>query len=260
MADAQSIPGLAVGDRNPMLVLLPGLDGTGRLFRPFLDALPPNLDRVVINYSLATFQPCRDLADYVVSRIPAGREVVVLAESYSGLVCLELLRRGLPQIKAVVFAACFATPPRPHLLRLARLLPLAAILRVPPPTWLIERYCLGPKAAPPAVQMLRDALHAVQPEVLARRVRELANARPAPKEIALPCCYIQATEDRLVPQGAIKAFEAMAADLDIRRVEGPHFILQARPRECAGVILEHLKVRFGTVQQSPGLDLSGVRG
>ena len=30
--------------------------------------------------------------------------------------------------------------------------------------------------------------------------------------------------------------------------------------ENAGVILEHLKVRFGTVQQSPGLDLSGVRG
>lgn len=237
---------MTVGDRDPMLVLLPGLDGTGRLFQPLLDALPPHLDRVVIDYPPGTFRPCRDLADLAASRIPAGREVVLLAESYSGLVCLDLLRRGLPQIKAVVFAACFAAPPRPLLLRLARLLPLAAILRVPPPTWFIKRYCLGPKATPSAVGMLRDALRAVQPEVLARRVRELANARPAPEEIALPCCYIRATEDRLVPRGAIKAFEAIAADLDIRRVEGPHFILQARPRECAEIIGAFLRRQSGS--------------
>ena len=237
---------MTVGDRDPMLVLLPGLDGTGRLFRPFLEALPPNLDSVVIDYPPATFRPYRDLADLAASFIPAGREVVVLAESYSGLVCLELLRRGLPQIKAVVFAACFAAPPRPLLLRLARLLPLAAILRVPPPTWLVRRYCLGRNATPSAVRQLRDALRAVRPVVLARRLSELADARSLLQVIALPCCYIQATEDRLVPRGVVKAFEAMAADLDIRRVEGPHFILQARPRECAEIISAFLRRQSGS--------------
>ncbi len=236
---------MTVGERGPMLVLLPGLDGTGLMFRPLLDALPPDLDRVVIDYPPATFRPCRDLADLAASLIPAGREVVVLAESYSGLVCLELLRRGLPQIKAVVFAACFTASPRPLLLRLARLLPLAAILRVPPPTCLVRRYCLGRNATPSAVRQLRDALRAVRPVVLARRLSELADARSLPQVIALPCCYIQATEDRLVPRGAIKAFEAMAADLDIRRVEGPHFILQARPRECAEIIGAFLRRQTG---------------
>jgi pimeloyl-ACP methyl ester carboxylesterase len=150
----------------------------------------------------------------------------------------------VPQIKGVIFAACFAAPPRPVLLELARLLPLAAIMRIRPPTWLTKHYCLGQDAKPSTIQLLRDALSAVQPGVLAGRLMELADIRSILGEIALPCCYIQATEDRLVPENAVDAFKTIAPDIEIRRVDGPHFILQARPGECAEIIGEFLRRRM----------------
>jgi pimeloyl-ACP methyl ester carboxylesterase len=233
---------------SPKLVLLPGLDGTGRMFRPLLDALPPGLDRVVIAYPAETFQSCADLADLVARRISAESEVVILAESYSGLVCLELLQNRLPQIKGIIFTACFAAPPRPVLLQCGRLLPLATILRVRQPTWLIKRYCLGRDAQPATIRLFRDALAAVRPEVLAGRLRDLVEARTIPAEIAVPCCYVQATKDRLVPEKVVETFNTMAPDLDTVRIEGPHFILQARPHECAETISKFLNQHFAALR------------
>ena len=216
--------------------MLPGLDGTGLMFRPLIDALPPDARVAICSYPGDVFLPPERLAEIVEDRISGAGDVVVLAESWSGLVCLEALRRRRAAIAGVIFVACFAAPPRPALLALSRILPLSALMRLPPPAWLTRRYCLGPEAGPEQLALLREALAAVRPRVLAERLKSLREIGPCPQTIDPPACYIQATGDRLVPETSVEAFRTMSPALEVHKVEGPHFLLQARPGPCAAII------------------------
>lgn len=64
-------------------------------------------------------------------------ETVLLAESFSGLVAMELLRQGIP-LHSVIFSASFASAPRPWLLKLADSLPLETLFRLPLPAPLLK--------------------------------------------------------------------------------------------------------------------------
>jgi pimeloyl-ACP methyl ester carboxylesterase len=232
----------AVGEAlGPTLVLLPGLDGTGILFRPLIEALPPEIRTLTCTYPGDEFLPPARLAETVEARISGIGDVVILAESWSGLVCLELLRRNPNNIAGVIFVACFAAPPRPALLALSRLLPLSVLMRLPPPASLVRRYCLGAGAAPEQLALFREALAAVRPEVLAARLGSMSKIGPYAEPVAPTACYVQATTDRLVPARAEMAFSAMAPNLEIARVAGPHFLLQARPGECAVIIRDFIR-------------------
>ncbi len=52
----------------------------------------------------------------------------------------------------------------------------------------------------------------------------------------VPCLYIQATSDRSVPSSSLLDFIEAVPDLRVKRIKGPHFILQARPRESLSAI------------------------
>lgn len=226
------------GARNPLLVLLPGLDGTGILFRPLLAALPPEIPTVVCAYPGDVFLPPAQLAEQVAQRIAKLGAVVILAESWSGLVCLELLRRKPGNVAGVIFVACFAEPPMPVLLSLSRFLPLSVLMRLPPPAGLVRRFCLGAGAGSAELALFREALAAVRPEVLAERLRSLRTIGPYRERIVPPACYIQATQDRLVPEKAVDSFRALSPKLEVHPVDGPHFLLQSRPAECAVVVAD----------------------
>ena len=226
---------------DPTLVLLPGLDGTGILFRPLLAALPPNVPTLTCAYPGDVFLPPARLAETVAERIADLGEVVILAESWSGLVCLELLRRKPMNVVGVIFVACFAEPPRPVLLALSRLLPLSMLMRLPLPTTLARRYCLGAKASAGQLTLFRKALAAVRPEVLAARLKSLRHIGPYAEPIVPPACYIQAARDRLVPPSSVGAFRAMSPILAVHWAEGPHFLLQSRPAECAVIVADFVR-------------------
>ena len=72
------------------LLLLPGMDGTGRLFGPLLRALPPALSPVVVAYPVDQPYGYAELLPLVEAAAPAGAEFVVLGESFSGPLALLL--------------------------------------------------------------------------------------------------------------------------------------------------------------------------
>ena len=63
------------------LILLPGLDSTGNLFRQFIHALPPDLETQVVCYPATGDQRYATLLDYVRHRLPLTHPS---AESFSG--------------------------------------------------------------------------------------------------------------------------------------------------------------------------------
>ena len=240
MEEAREHPAVERGS-DPTLVLLPGLDGTGFLFDPLLAALPPEISTLTCGYPGDFFLPPACLAKTVAERIADHGEVVILAESWSGLVCLELLRQKPANVAGVIFVACFAEPPRPVLLSLSRLLPLSMLMRLPLPAAMVRRYCLGAQAGAGQLTLFRKALAAVRPEVLAARVKSLRHFGPYEEPIVPSAFYIQAAQDRLIPPSSVDAFREMSPNVAVHRVEGPHFLLQSRPAECAVVVADFVR-------------------
>ena len=225
---------------NVTLVLLPGLDGTGELFAPFVAALPDRLPTRTIAY------PEREtdldaLADFVESRLPGG-DVVLLAESFSGLVALTLLPRIRKPIKAVIFCASFAETPRPWLVRIVRGLPFQNRLIRLAPDVMLRRCCLGRNAPSALVRDFRRVVEKVPPRMFSHRLGLIARFQPPPgMSIKIPCYFLQAANDRLVPAQRAEWFRPRFTPFHLQRLEGPHMLLQARAQLCAERVMEILK-------------------
>jgi pimeloyl-[acyl-carrier protein] methyl ester esterase len=227
----------------PHLVLLPGLDGTGLLFRPLLAALTTELQPKVIGYPANEVLELPDLAAFVLRQLPPHK-VVLLAESFSGLVALSLLTSAPHRIRGVVFVGAFAEPPRPLPLRLAPLLPRSAGIMRSVPSFLLRKYCLGNDAAADDLKLLREAIAGVSAEVLAQRLALVGRRHSfgkAPFEV--PSCYIRPSQDRLVPASSVNWFRQRFKSCDVEEIDGPHFVLQARPQKSAEAIERFLRRR-----------------
>jgi pimeloyl-ACP methyl ester carboxylesterase len=219
----------------PTLVLMPGLDGTGLLFEPFVSELPLHIRTCIIEYPSGV-AALEEHAAAVAARLPAGR-VVLLAESFSGIVALSLLGKHPGLAEKVIFVASFGGTPRqslgillPFFPALVRSMPL-----IPGAAW--RFFCLGAGATPAEIARLKGVLAQVDPVVMAHRLKLLASARVAADlRLDVPAYYLQAEGDRLVPRGAAEHLRGLFRRFLLLRVPGPHFLLQASPAECARLI------------------------
>ncbi|MCU7795892.1 MAG: alpha/beta fold hydrolase [Candidatus Thiodiazotropha sp. (ex Myrtea spinifera)] len=223
----------ATGRQSLTLVLLPGLDGTGKLFQPFLSLLPTDLPTQVITYPTANPLDLSELAAYVRDQLPEG-PLILLAESFSGLVALELLRSNKLSPKAVVFCASFAVPPRPRLLWLIQRIPFIDQLTHSVPDSILKHFCMGGHATQEQLDSLREVLTGIPPRIIKHRLSLIARFQADDKSrFEIPCYYLQAMGDRLVPASANNWFQGHFIPFHLRQIEGPHFLLQSQPEACA---------------------------
>jgi pimeloyl-ACP methyl ester carboxylesterase len=224
-----------MGDDSPTLVLMPGLDGTGLLFERFVSALPPQIPTCIIEYP-STAASLDTLAAGVAERLPASR-VVLLAESFSGIVALHLLRKHQVLAEKVIFVGAFGRAPRRYLRMVVPFIPALAwaIPLIPSAAW--RFFCLGAGAARAEIAWLKGVVTQVNPRVVAHRLKLVASAKiaDAPR-IEVPAYYIQAESDRLVPRRAAEHLRRLFSHFILMRVPGPHFLLQASPTETAQLI------------------------
>jgi len=231
-------------DTNPVLhlVLLPGLDGTGNLFSPFLKQFSDQSCATVIPYPLDHYIPFEHLADYIISLLPKNKPIIILGESYSGPVALSLASRKDIDIQAVILVATFAKYPPSFLKTISKWLPLSLFLQLPIPDFVIRRFCFGSATNKTLSLMLRNAVKANTPNVLAKRARDGASIDVTKllNEIKIPCLYIAATDDKMVPNKAIDILKRNLSNLEVVTIEGSHFILQVQPEGCYKVINKFL--------------------
>ncbi|MEQ9507585.1 MAG: hypothetical protein RLN92_00950, partial [Alloalcanivorax xenomutans] len=157
------------------LVLLPGMDGTGLLFRDVLAHLT-SLECEVIPLPHAGPQDIDRLARHVASRLPQS-DYVMLAESFSGKIAETLLLRGDPNLKAVIFVASFLSRPGWLLPRLAAALPIKALLALPASSLAIRWFLMGRQASDETITRFRQAVRPVPRKVLGQRLGQIAGMR-----------------------------------------------------------------------------------
>jgi pimeloyl-ACP methyl ester carboxylesterase len=214
------------------VVLLPGLDGTGALFEPFLRAAPAgeHLEVVPIPRRALGYV---ELTESLAPQVRPASDTILVAESFSGPIAIKLAARS--PLAALILCNSFVTPPRPRALAaLAR--PLLFAIR--PPDALLRRYFryfLGHNASGVQLTELRAAVAATPPPVLADRLRRVLRVDVVDElgRIRLPVLYLRGTGDRLVPERSVAAIQAArSAPLVVSRIPGPHLLLQTAPEAC----------------------------
>ena len=219
------------------LVLLPGMDGTGRLFAPFVDALGDALPTVIVRYPVTGEQSYARLTEHAAQALPPDGPLLLLGESFSGPIAVSLAARLSERVAALALCCSFVSNPRPGagaLMALAGRLPLPS-----PPRLIASRALLGPFETPALRLALAEALAEVPAAVLARRLREVARVdmTAALRGLSVPLLYLQALQDRVVPPAAAARIQAAYPATRIEAVRGPHCLLQASPETTAHAII-----------------------
>lgn len=224
---------------NEKIVFMPGLDGTGISFEPIAKLLPPTAAATVITYPNVE-QSFEETVNSAAAQFPEDQDCLVIAESFSGPVAIELLASGRVKAKGLILVATFAHSPRKTLLPFLCSLPLNVFLGRPVPELCLSLLLGKGEFLRKLMPMWKQIQAAVSPRVLAHRigvVREVDVTTRLPN-LPIPVCYIQALNDAIVPSTALSVFAAALPELIVRKLEGPHLILQAQPAQAVAIIQE----------------------
>ncbi len=223
---------------RPLLVLLPGMDGTGVMFGPFQAALA-GFETKVVAYppALVSYAACLHHAR---TQLPKDRPFILLGESFSGPVALALAAERPEGLQALVLCGTFARNPRPGLAWLAAPAGLLPPFRLP--FGALRFLLLGGWATPPLLDLARRMLPAVPKATLRDRLLAVARVDQTPllAGIQVPALALVAAQDRLVPLSAVRHLRRHLRNLDVVRLQGPHWLVQARPEAAAQALRDFL--------------------
>jgi pimeloyl-ACP methyl ester carboxylesterase len=210
---------------NPVLVLLPGMDGTGELFAPFIAALGEEFDTRVVSYPGDHCGGYKELEALARAAIPEDRPYILLGESFSGPIAISIAASAPGDLRGLVLCCTFARNPRPRLSALKALMDVMPIKALPM-GWLVGPQVHAPfKAA--LAEVTSGALRARMRAVLAIDVQGQLAACKA------PILYLRAKRDLLVPPSASNVITSIKPEAKVTDFDAPHFLLQTRPQEAA---------------------------
>ena len=218
------------------IVLLPGLDGTGELFKPLIDVLPDEFETLVISYSPENNQNYEELTELVLSQLPKEK-FILLAESFSGPIAYQVAIRHPTHLQSVVFVATFLECPRPFLLTLSRFLPMRFLFSLSMPKFLMRAFLFGSAMNNQLIKAFQQSIKQVSPSVLSFRLQEISKLSSVHISCGIKAIYLQATNDQLVPSKCLESFRTVFDNISLFSIEGSHLLLQSNPLACAKIIV-----------------------
>ena len=218
------------------LVLLPGLDGTGDLFEPFIAALGPEFNPCVVRYPVAEPMGYQELEALVRKSLPASEPFALLGESFSGPIAISIAAEPPPNLVATVLCCTFTSNPRPRLAPLGWLLPIANPRFAPLAA--VSALLMGIHSTPALRAALASSLVKVSTAAFRARLRAVLIVNVAAKlaRVPGPVLYLQARHDRLVPSAALAMVLRANPQVHVVKIEGPHFLLQVSPKLAAAAV------------------------
>jgi pimeloyl-ACP methyl ester carboxylesterase len=236
-------------------LLLPGLDGTGRLFRAFVEACPSTIEPRLVAYPADAPLGYAELDQLIWRALPAGRPFAIIAESFSGPLAIRIAARRPAGLVAIVLVGSFAEPSVRWVPAWLRPLIRSYLFRLPPPAALIRHFAAGHNAPAAFVADVQAAMRLVRPDVLARRVHELLSVDVTGHLAGLkvPVLYVAGKQDRLLKPHIVDRLKRLHPDLETSTLDAPHFILQRQSAAAAALIADFFE------RHRPALG-SGVQG
>jgi len=222
------------------LVLLPGMDGTGNLFGPFIAALKGEFDVKVVRYPTGQALNYSELESIARAALPVDGPFVLLGESFSGPIAISLAAQRPSQLKGLLLCCTFVRNPRPIFSGLHF---LVDVLPVSAPVGLLSRLLLGRFSTPALRAALGEALAQVSPVALRARIKSVLSIDVSEQLRAgtVPTIYLCANFDRVVPAAASQLVTQLNPNVRVVQFEAPHFLLQAAPAKAARVVGDFMR-------------------
>jgi pimeloyl-[acyl-carrier protein] methyl ester esterase len=223
---------------KPTLILLPGMDGTGELFAPFVAALGAGFEVRTVRYPGDHCGGYRELEEIARQAIPADRPYVLLGESFSGPIAISIAASAPGQLRGLVLCCTFARNPRPAL---AALKPFIGTLpfKALPASWLVEASMR---------EAFKQALGHVTASALCARMRAVLAVDVSDRlaDCDVPILYLRATRDRLVPRSAADLVAKIKPSTMVAELDAPHFLLQTVPAQAAREVASFVRLNVRT--------------
>jgi len=221
------------------LVLLPGLDGTGVLFRPFLKALPPSIEPIVVRYPPREPLGYNELMSLVREVLPRDEPFALLGESFGGPLSLRIASERPPGLCALILCGSFISCPYTV------------------PSWMSYGVTSLPFRAFPfyarglswagvitaeELSLSLEALSQVAPHVFAHRLREVirVNVESELQGCGVPMLYMQGENDWLVPSWNSRRIARLKPTMRIAKLPAAHMILKTQPVLASAAICDFL--------------------
>lgn len=215
---------------GPTIVLLPGLDGTGRMFAPFIDQRPAGWQTQVVTYPRDPQLGYAELLPMVLDALPSDRPYILLGESFSGPLAVQAATRQLPGLRGVVLCATFATSPTPWYFRW-----WSSLFDPSRLAWMMRAEVLASRWLGFCTAELHALVKETEPDVclkvLSARVKETlhVDVRDELQRVGVPMLYLGARWDLVVPPRCRRRIQRVRPDIAVATVSASHRLLQTRP-------------------------------
>jgi pimeloyl-ACP methyl ester carboxylesterase len=225
------------------LVLLPGMDGTGKLFAEFVKALKGEFEITVACYPTDACRSYTELKESVFSLFPRSDSYALVAESFSTPLAIQCAAENPGNLKALILCAGFSTSPLRGWLRPFISLLAPVVLHFGLPALAARPILIGRNAPGTLLDAIREVISSVRPQVLAARIREIlvCDVRKELGQVRAPILYLRATEDKLVPARCGDEITGIKPDTEVISIAGPHLLIQREPQQAAGAIANFLR-------------------
>ncbi len=221
-------------------MLLPGLDGSGISFRPFVPHLPQWIKPVVVTYPPDHVLGYDQLLPLVLEAIPDS-PFVLLGESFSSPLALMVAAKRPQGLRGLILCAAFARNPvwfRPGWLRhLAR--PFFFRLY---PRYARIKAKLRARGDRELNELLAEAVSKIKPQVLANRIRCILQV-DVMRELSacdVPVLYLRGDRDLMVPRHNLTEMAKCLPSMRVAHIPTVHWVLQAQPTAAAKAIVEFI--------------------
>jgi pimeloyl-ACP methyl ester carboxylesterase len=219
------------------LVLLPGLDGTGIMFEPFVKHLPAEWEPIVVRYPDDRFLNYDALVPLVRAVLPPDKPFLLLGESFGGPLSIKVAAEQPPGLVGLVLCATFATSAAPWLPRFCHGM-------VRPSTvfaWQVSgRFWARLRGiCPPEVRRLFNRIrHHARFDVIANRVRVTVRVDVTSdlKRVGVPILYLSARRDHVVPQKCLQTLLQHRPDVQVQAIDTSHWVLQTNGPEVVAAL------------------------
>jgi pimeloyl-[acyl-carrier protein] methyl ester esterase len=215
------------------IVLLPGMDGTGLLLADLKARLLQRRCVEVISYPPDPTLGCDALTALVMEGL-SGERFVVLGESFSGPIAIEIAASEPQRVAGLVLASSFARSPLPAVVApLAKRLDLRWM-----PRWATEAALLSGSGTPALKASLHEVLATLPRGVIRRRIAEVAGVdkRERLRHVACPILCLVGSRDRLAGRRSADEIAQSRPDCATRVLDAPHMLLETHAEAAADAI------------------------
>lgn len=219
------------------IVLLPGMDGTGSMFDPFVATLGNYFNIIIVRYPTSGSLGYKELEEIARLSLPNNGDFIILGESFSGPIAVSLASTHPRGLVGLVLCSTFIRNPKPVFNAFSWLVDFLPVKLAP--HFVHSHFLIGRWATKSLESAMKTAINQVSSAAFRARISAVLSVDVSTPMslVSVPTLYLQASQDRLVPRSAAAEIANIYPETEIVSFDAPHFLLQVAANDATAAVI-----------------------